>query len=209
MPVSLTCTGCKCVLTVRDDLAGKKVKCPRCALALVVPEATEEAEFAAVEVIPDDRVSDEPPDKPRSRPRRDDPDEEDRPRGRVREEDEEDRGRRRRRDREEDEEDRGRRRRDRDEEEDDRPVRRSKYKPCPRCGEEDPRKVMWTAWGSFYGPAMFTHVRCRDCGYCYNGKTGGSNLIPAVIFVAVPLIGILGILGGLAYVVFLRGYFGK
>src|SRR5262249_458952 len=60
-----------------------------------------------------------------------------------------------------------------------------------------------------YGPAMFTHVRCRDCGYCYNGKTGGSNLIPAVIFVAVPLIGILGILGGLAYVVFLRGYFGK
>ena len=35
------------------------------------------------------------------------------------------------------------------------------FKPCPRCGGKRPKRVTWTAWGSFYGPALFNHVRCR------------------------------------------------
>jgi predicted Zn finger-like uncharacterized protein len=88
-----------------------------------------------------------------------------------------------------------------DEEEDDDYRPRSFWKPCPRCGTRGAERVAFTFWGSFYGPALFSHVRCPGCGYGYNGKTGGSNLIPAIIFVLVPLFGILAILGGLAYLI--------
>jgi hypothetical protein len=79
--------------------------------------------------------------------------------------------------------------------------RRLVYKPCPRCGGQDARQVIWTFWGSFYGPAMLTHVRCPDCGYAYNGRTGRSNLVPAVIFVTIPLLLILAIVGGLFFLI--------
>jgi ribosomal protein S27E len=227
MPVTVRCQGCKSTLKIRDELAGKKIKCPKCATVLAVPKAEEEVEeFAPVKA--DERISDAPRKGGKPAPRRHDPDEEedDRPRKGRRDDDyedeeEEDRPRkgarstgirtsRDRRDDYDDEDDRPRRgRRDRDEEdeeEDDRP-RKGKYKPCPRCRARGPKKVTWTPWGSFYGPAMFSHVRCQECGYAYNGKTGGSNLIPAILFVAVPLIGILGIIGGLAFVLFQRGYF--
>jgi predicted RNA-binding Zn-ribbon protein involved in translation (DUF1610 family) len=81
-----------------------------------------------------------------------------------------------------------------DEEQDERPRRRrGSFKPCPRCGATRAERVTWTPWGSFYGPALFTHVRCRECGYGYNGRTGRSNLIPAILMVAIPLILILGL----------------
>jgi hypothetical protein len=63
--------------------------------------------------------------------------------------------------------------------------------------------VAFTWWGSVYGPAMFCHVRCRDCGYAYNGRTGRSNLIPAVIFVTIPAVLILLILGFIAFAIIL------
>jgi hypothetical protein len=73
------------------------------------------------------------------------------------------------------------------------------YKPCPRCQAHGARRVTFTFWGSFYGPALLSHVRCPECGYGYNGKTGRSNLIPAIIFVSVPALLIAAILGGLFY----------
>ncbi len=82
-----------------------------------------------------------------------------------------------------------------EEEEEDAPVR---YKPCPRCGATGAERVVFTFWGSFYGPALLSHVRCPDCGYAYNGRTGRSNLIWAIVFVTVPLVLILAIIGGLA-----------
>jgi DNA-directed RNA polymerase subunit RPC12/RpoP len=83
------------------------------------------------------------------------------------------------------------------EEDEDHDVGGPTYKPCPRCGSRGARRVTWTAWGSFYGPVLFTHVRCPRCGYKYNGKTGRSNLVPAIFFVAIPLLLILAICGGL------------
>src|SRR4051794_31454230 len=89
-------------------------------------------------------------------------------------------------------------RRGREEDEDDDRGGRSvaRFKPCPKCGCPDARRVTWTWWGSFYGPAMFSHVKCLECGNEYNGKTGGSNVVPMVLFVVVPLLLILGIIGG-------------
>jgi hypothetical protein len=181
MPVRLSCKGCKSTLRVRDDLAGKKVKCPRCGAANVVPAALEE--FAPVEVVPEERIRGVPAG-PRQARRRDEPEEEDDRRS----------GGRKARDRDRD--------RDRDDRED--RGRKPKYQPCPQCGASGARRVTWTPWGSFYGPALFSHVRCPDCGYCYNGKTGGSNLIPAILFVTVPLLGIFALLGAVAYIVVTR-----
>jgi DNA-directed RNA polymerase subunit RPC12/RpoP len=68
------------------------------------------------------------------------------------------------------------------------------YKPCPRCGAGGATRVAFTFWGSFYGPALFSHVRCPNCGYAYNGRTGRSNRIPAIIFVTIPAVLILAII---------------
>lgn len=204
MPISIKCKSCQSTLRVPETFAGKKVKCPKCQTALAVPEAEEEEVVA--EVAPDDdredRIAEAPAPTRKGAKLRDDEDDDrreairDKP-GRARDDDD-DRGKDKRKRRSEDEED------------EDRPRKagKSKYEPCPRCGEEEPKKVVWTWWGSFYGPAMFSHVRCLGCGHSYNGKTGGSNVIPATIFFLVPLLGILGILGGLFYMLYKAGVFG-
>jgi endogenous inhibitor of DNA gyrase (YacG/DUF329 family) len=78
------------------------------------------------------------------------------------------------------------------------------FKPCPRCGAEGARRVLFTFWGSFYGTALFNHVRCPECQYAYNGRTGRSNLIPAIIFVTIPLLIIAGLLSFIGWVVWTR-----
>src|SRR5262249_7864743 len=75
----------------------------------------------------------------------------------------------------------------------------SPFKPCPRCGGRTAERVVWTAWGSFYGPALLNHVRCLGCGYKYNGRSGRSNFVAAAIFVTVPLVLIAAIIGTLAW----------
>jgi predicted RNA-binding Zn-ribbon protein involved in translation (DUF1610 family) len=97
-----------------------------------------------------------------------------------------------------------------EDDDDDEPERRPRrkgvsFRPCPRCGASGPERVTWTPWGSFYGPALFTHVRCRECGYGYNGRTGGSNLVPAVLMVAIPAILIVAIILGLLYMLGVLG----
>jgi hypothetical protein len=61
--------------------------------------------------------------------------------------------------------------------------------------------VAWTIWGSFYGPALFTHVRCPECDYGYNGQTGRSNIVPAIIFVTIPAILIAAVVGVVVWLV--------
>jgi len=73
------------------------------------------------------------------------------------------------------------------------------YVSCPRCGTRGASRVLWTPWGSFYGPALFTHVRCPHCFHAYNGQTGRSNLVPAILFITIPLVLLLGLLGLVAY----------
>jgi hypothetical protein len=105
---------------------------------------------------------------PRRRVQSDDDDDDDQPR-RRRDEDNED----------EEEEDRPRRRRR---------LRRGKYAECPNCGcPGHATRVGFTWWGGVLGPALFTHVRCRDCATCYNGKTGNYNTTAIAIYLSVGL----------------------
>lgn len=39
MPIQIACTGCGAMLTVRDELLGKRIKCPKCGTAFTVAEA--------------------------------------------------------------------------------------------------------------------------------------------------------------------------
>jgi predicted RNA-binding Zn-ribbon protein involved in translation (DUF1610 family) len=80
----------------------------------------------------------------------------------------------------------------------------SKWVACPKCGAVAAKPVKWTFWGSFYGPKIFNHVRCQQCRTTYNGKTGGSNIVPAIGCVLLPLLGIVLILGALSGVVYYR-----
>jgi DNA-directed RNA polymerase subunit M/transcription elongation factor TFIIS len=175
------CSQCQSPLRVRAEYAGKKVKCPKCAAIIEVQAApVEQAEPTAPPELPsvvavgsDIRATAPPPLPVRSEAVEEGPPRPARPRGREPDGDD-----------------------DRPERDERRP-RRLSFKPCPRCGASGATRVTWTPWGSFYGPAMFNHVRCPDCGYKYNGRTGRSNLIPAIIFVLVPAILITAILGAL------------
>lgn len=135
MPISFTCT-CGKTLQVKDEFAGRRVRCPACNGVATAPAG--EPEFEVVDDPAPRRAAAPPPPPPakavpvRANPverSRDDDwdDEDDRPRKRRRDDDEDDRPRGKRRD-EEDDDDRPRKRRD-DEEDDDEDRPRKKYKP--------------------------------------------------------------------------------
>lgn len=68
------------------------------------------------------------------------------------------------------------------------------YVPCPRCGNNQPQKVSFTWWGGMLGPKLFSHVKCPQCQYTYNGKTGKPNSTAIAIYLVVGvLIGILAV----------------
>lgn len=180
MALAVTCPFCQTALRVRDEHAGKQVRCPRCSRLIQVASPEPMAETAVQEVQSTERIGSEvrlracphcgkqvPEEARKCRYCKNwldevEPAAENEP--------------------------------------------PAQYKPCPRCGGHRAERILWTPWGSFYGPALFTHVRCLKCNYKYNGKTGRPNTIAAIVFVAVPLLGIVAILGGLAlYVMYLAG----
>jgi len=179
MSVAVTCPSCQTKLRVRDELAGKEVKCPRCSLPVTVP--AEDPVELPVEAVQAETPG---PKRQSAGPTRPCPECGQRIATSARKcrhcgalvEEEEDLG----------------------------PAElvSSPYVPCPKCHAPGPEKVVFTFWGSFYGPALFHHVKCLECGYKYNGKTGGSNLPWAILFVTVPLLLILLILGCVGFFIF-------
>jgi hypothetical protein len=173
MPITFKCPSCGATLRLRDDAPGSEFRCPRCRKVAPRP-ATEPADEGITEVEP---ASSAPPNEgTKSCPFC----------GRsIAATARKCRFCRSRLD------------------ERRQPGRRTggRYKPCPRCGAHGAERVSWTFWGSFYGPALFSHVRCPECGHGYNGKTGGSNLIPAIFFVTIPAIGIVALLGFIAWMI--------
>ena|SRR5438132_4298869 len=179
MSLAITCPSCQTRLRVRDQLAGKEIKCPRCSAPVSVP-AEDQVEVVSVDAVQAEAPA---PTRPAAVPARPCPEcgkriptsaRKCRYCGTLVE----------------------------DEEEDEPPeLTTSPYVPCPKCNAPGPEKVVFTFWGSFYGPALLSHVRCQECGYCFNGKTGGSNLLPAIVFVTIPALLILLILAGLVWMV--------
>lgn len=185
MPLLIHCSSCNKPLKVRDELAGKKVKCPSCGVPVLVkaeepmlleevidepvPAKPAKAAPAAIKTTKPEPAELEPVEAEEnltttpSRPKR----------GRA-------------------------------ERAEEKAKPRSLWVPCPKCGTEEPKRVKFTFWGSFYGPKLFNHVRCQECGSTYNGKTGGSNILPAIGCVMVPLFGIILILSGLGGFVYYR-----
>lgn len=161
MPLEFNCPMCKAALRVKDEHAGKKMKCPKCAKVVSIPAAEEEV-IEEVDVVEDEAAApagagspfafegDEAPPAKQGAPQRLAPE---RPRGKT----------------------------------------WGKYMPCPNCRGREARRVMWTWWGSFYGPKLFTHVRCIDCGTSFNGKSGDTNVIPAVLIPSTCLVLIVGL----------------
>ena len=61
----------------------------------------------------------------------------------------------------------------------------TEFVPCPMCSSSNTIKLSWTWWGGKFGPYLFNHVKCEDCGATYNGKTGKSNKVPIIIYTVV------------------------
>ena len=67
------------------------------------------------------------------------------------------------------------------------------YAPCPKCRNSAGEKIRFTWWGGILGPKLLTHVKCRDCGNKYNGKSGKDNTAGIVIYSAVVAVLVLGL----------------
>jgi hypothetical protein len=161
MPISIACPHCDWKGRVKDELAGRKGKCPTCGELIPIPAKGSPppvpgGQKPAVDAEPDvvddaDIVEDEPRAKskpgrpaPSSKGRRGE-DEDDRPRRRRDEDDEDDRpskSRRRAAD-DEDEDDRppkARRRRDEDDEDEDRPSKRRRAPDDDEDADRPPKR---------------------------------------------------------------------
>ncbi len=73
------------------------------------------------------------------------------------------------------------------------------YAPCPNCGSTNAKKVTYTWWGGFLGPAMFNLVKCNACNTQYNGKSGKSNQQNMIIYVIASFVILFCVCGGLAF----------
>jgi hypothetical protein len=68
-------------------------------------------------------------------------------------------------------------------------VARGKYADCPHCENAGHAKpVSFTWWGGVLGPNLISHVRCKKCGTCYNGKSGQYNTTAIIIYVLVSFV---------------------
>lgn len=56
------------------------------------------------------------------------------------------------------------------------------FAPCPKCTNINAEQLSFTWWGGILGPKILTHVKCRDCGTTFNGKTGKDNTTNIVIY---------------------------
>src|SRR5437763_1658373 len=57
MAISCACPGCSTPFRVTDELAGKRVKCPKCLMVFTLPAAVPEPAMAAVEPPPVKKVA--------------------------------------------------------------------------------------------------------------------------------------------------------
>lgn len=66
------------------------------------------------------------------------------------------------------------------------------YAPCPKCRAFGAQRMSFTWWGGLIGPKILTHVKCPQCSYGYNGKTGRDNTAGIVIYSVIVGVVVLG-----------------
>jgi uncharacterized paraquat-inducible protein A len=168
MAITVTCPNCDYELRLRDELAGKKIRCPKCQGSLQVPED----DVAEEEEAPRRRsdkgvVASRRSHRAEEDEAEEEPQEEERPRKKGRKED---------------------------------------WEPCPECDAENPKRVKFTWWGSFYFTKLLHQVKCRECGCQYNGRTGGSNVLWAILIPGISLLLIGGVVATLLWVLHAKNY---
>jgi uncharacterized paraquat-inducible protein A len=165
--IKFKCPHCDRDVSVADEHAGKKARCPACREIFQIPQAR-----AAVEEIPEARPR--PKAAPPERPRRPAPveEEEDLPEAEAADDEPE----------EEAEEERPRRKKKK--------IRaRGQWADCPNCDAPgDATRIWYTWWGAWLGPLLICHVRCNRCGTAYNGNSGQYNTAAIAIYVVVTTI---------------------
>ena len=62
------------------------------------------------------------------------------------------------------------------------------YVACPQCNSVYVDKVGFTWWGGVLGPKLLSAVKCGQCRYQFNGKTGASLKGPIAIYMIVVFI---------------------
>jgi phage FluMu protein Com len=194
--IQLKCPHCAKEIRAAEEHAGKKIRCPKCKEVLTLPAADTAVQSAAPRTAPA-AVKKGPPPIPKRPPvdeEQDVPvmeaieDDDARPVRKARRDEPEDE--------EEDDEEYERRRRKRKK----RKRRQGAYADCPNCNSPgNAQRVAFTWWGGLVGPAILTHVRCNDCGTCYNGRTGKSNNVAIAIYLGVGLL--FGVMAGVVAIV--------
>ncbi len=54
---------------------------------------------------------------------------------------------------------------------------------CPSCGSRRSKKISFTWWGGAVGPAIFSLVKCAECGQQYNRKSGKPfGWLPIIVY---------------------------
>ena len=171
--IHITCRHCSRAIRAADEYAGKKIRCPGCKEVLALPGGA-----PATAVQPPPVVKAAPPPPPKRRPV-DEDDDMIPVAAEVAEDDDEEERRPPKR----------RKRRSRN--------RKGDWADCPHCDAPGrASRVGFTWWGGALGPWIFSHVRCHECGTCYNGRTGKSNDMPILIYTLVSVFFSLLILGG-------------
>jgi len=177
MVLTINCPECKSPLKVKEEHAGKKMKCPKCSKVVPIP-APETNKEEEAEVIEDVAVVEEKPPEPENLFSFD----EEAPKGSKKGAS----GKKA--------DDKGAAKK-----------KKGKYLPCPECGGVEAKRIKWTYWGGFWGPKMFTHVRCVDCGCPFNGKTGDTNLVPIISFSVIQVILVVAPVVGLVLLLRWKG----
>jgi ribosomal protein S27E len=178
--IHITCQHCTRDIRVADEHAGKKIRCPGCKEVLVLPAAAPAVKPAKAAPAPSPSPIKKaaPPPVPKRRPPEDDDEEIAVAEAVAEDEDDEPRPRKRKR----------LKRRSRG--------RKGRYADCPNCDAPgDASPVVFTWWGGMIGPRLLSHVRCNDCGTCYNGSSGKSNDTAILIYTLVSVFISLMILG--------------
>jgi phage FluMu protein Com len=187
--IQFNCPHCDREIRAADEHAGKRTRCPKCKEVLTLPAAATAVKSAAPSkaMAP---IQKGPPPIPKRQPVEED---EDVPVMEVIDDDEDvPVVKPRRAEPEDDDEEYERRRRKKKKR---RLRRQGAYADCPNCNSPgDAQRLSFTWWGGLVGPAILCHVRCNECGTCYNGRSGKSNNLAIGIYLGVGLL--FGVMAG-------------